>query len=637
MSTGDMKGAGSKADQLTTTPDDDPFADLARLIDEPWGSGLAVRAERDPVAAPIGESTVFDEEALAGVLDEEFHRSFEMHDDVATPATPADPLPREADTAANSYANWLAPRSASAATATSTASARTPASPTAAEAPLDDAIDNELEVALRGLSAPANPRGTPLHQSEAFVPARIEPLPVPQPRTKPLDDFDELIASELAAMTTAPQVQRVNEAWDGADSRPAAAAPQYHHAGLAQDDSQAFGVEPVGHQSGERRRGAAHRATAGMLAAGQGRYSPRSFGFGASVLVIALLGGAGAYYVFGNGGVAGSDEVLIVRADTEPVKVAPKDPGGRAVPNQNKAVYERVQSADVDVKPSQTTLLSAAEEPLELPSQQAPNDLPGVDLSPIGTARAAANGAGEESVRVADASAAAEPIAVLTPRRVRTLTVRPDGTLVTEETVPETSMADLRGENPAMIPAVSRPVDLAAGTADTAAADAAAETAAAGQPAPGMPVPALKPVRATPEPVRTAALATAQPEPQAPPAAVAPEPAIAPEPSVDPVTETASIAPPPPPAQAAPAAPAAGGYYVQISSQPSEAAAQESSQALGQRYASVIGGRNLVIQSADIPGKGTYYRVRVAAGSKDEAASLCSQLKSAGGSCFVAR
>ena len=50
-----------------------------------------------------------------------------------------------------------------------------------------------------------------------------------------------------------------------------------------------------------------------------------------------------------------------------------------------------------------------------------------------------------------------------------------------------------------------------------------------------------------------------------------------------------------------------------------------------------MGGRNIKIQKADIPGKGTFYRVRIAAGSKKEAAALCAKYKSAGGQCLVAR
>ena len=85
----------------------------------------------------------------------------------------------------------------------------------------------------------------------------------------------------------------------------------------------------------------------------------------------------------------------------------------------------------------------------------------------------------------------------------------------------------------------------------------------------------------------------------------------------------------------APAAPAAGGYYIQIASQPSAELAQKSFATMGQKYASVIGGRAVDIRKADIPGKGTYYRVRIAAGSKADANALCERFKNAGGSCFV--
>jgi cell division septation protein DedD len=79
------------------------------------------------------------------------------------------------------------------------------------------------------------------------------------------------------------------------------------------------------------------------------------------------------------------------------------------------------------------------------------------------------------------------------------------------------------------------------------------------------------------------------------------------------------------------------GFYVQISSQPSEAAARDSLSSLTRRFAGQIGSRGVGIRTAEIPGKGTFYRVRVAAETRDEAVQLCETLKSAGGSCFVTR
>jgi hypothetical protein len=51
----------------------------------------------------------------------------------------------------------------------------------------------------------------------------------------------------------------------------------------------------------------------------------------------------------------------------------------------------------------------------------------------------------------------------------------------------------------------------------------------------------------------------------------------------------------------------------------------------------VLGGRAHEIRRADIAGKGTFYRVRIPVGSKDEAAALCEQYRAAGGSCLISK
>jgi hypothetical protein len=82
---------------------------------------------------------------------------------------------------------------------------------------------------------------------------------------------------------------------------------------------------------------------------------------------------------------------------------------------------------------------------------------------------------------------------------------------------------------------------------------------------------------------------------------------------------------------------AAGTYVIQVASLPSEAEAKASYAKLSQRFASVIGGRGVDIRRAEIKNKGTYYRVRIPAGSKEEAQALCSRYKAAGGSCLVSK
>ena len=81
-----------------------------------------------------------------------------------------------------------------------------------------------------------------------------------------------------------------------------------------------------------------------------------------------------------------------------------------------------------------------------------------------------------------------------------------------------------------------------------------------------------------------------------------------------------------------------GGYVVQVSSQRSADQAQASFASMQRRYNSVLGGFEANIQRADLGEKGTYYRVRIGPmANRESAVQLCEQLKSAGGSCFVTR
>ena len=83
-------------------------------------------------------------------------------------------------------------------------------------------------------------------------------------------------------------------------------------------------------------------------------------------------------------------------------------------------------------------------------------------------------------------------------------------------------------------------------------------------------------------------------------------------------------------------APAGGGYAVQVSSQHSEAEVQDSFRALQAKYPDVLGGKQPIIRRADLGAKGIYYRALVGPfASAEEAASVCSSLKAAGGSCLI--
>ncbi|UXM93935.1 SPOR domain-containing protein [Bartonella sp. HY329] len=83
----------------------------------------------------------------------------------------------------------------------------------------------------------------------------------------------------------------------------------------------------------------------------------------------------------------------------------------------------------------------------------------------------------------------------------------------------------------------------------------------------------------------------------------------------------------------------AGTFYVQIGSQPSREAAQQSLADIKRQPQanSIIGNRQVVIVAADIPGRGTFYRVRVVASNQAAANQLCEQLKGHQVSCFVGK
>lgn len=479
---------------------------------------------------------------------------------------------------------------------------------------------------------------------------------------------------------------------------------------------------------------------------------------GAAVAVV-LFGGAGVYaYMSGDTTILASSEPKVILADTSPVKVVPDDPGGKQVPNQNKAVYDRVSGEGVD-ELKQESLLTSNEEPVDVVQRTLePENLPMDD-----DAMAAATPTGDtidprllpdeaEQERVTTTS---KVVSGVSPRKVKTMVVRPDGTLVEREVTEE----DLRQQaaNDAELTKIAENAARDAATATDSQADDIAKAIAsvperlapadevAAKPAdsveakpaavsevdPNTPTAATSddavPL-ATADPVKSTSVETTQPavaeqaadvavegveKTDLKPAATAvdqkpadtvvaeelversiavdeqaaatDENAIAKAADADvaeaPVEDapvrkvkTTTITPVPEnrpidqpvtvvgtvtdqgtvrsdteakpqevaladqsteekPATALPA----GAYVIQIASLPSEAEAQSSYSRLSAKFAGIIGGRAVDIRKAQIKNKGTYYRVRILAGTKQEAQALCSEYKKAGGSCLVSK
>ncbi|MDA4846672.1 SPOR domain-containing protein [Hoeflea poritis] len=384
----------------------------------------------------------------------------------------------------------------------------------------------------------------------------------------------------------------------------------------------------------------------------------------AVVLGIAVVGGGG-FYLWNSslGGDSASDGPPVIAADNDPVKVKPDDPGGKTVPNQDLAVYERVAGNDTSANPDQN-LVTTTEEPVDVVQRTLdPQTLP---LEGRGTAV-------EQTAKAEDRLAASDqldpdPTATeagangVAPRKVRTLVVKPDGTIVAREAPAASEVApaassgqqadastqsnltsDVNGSAQAPVAVASALPAATASTSDSLAGSASngsnsAQSAALPpidenlRDSGALPLPESRPSASNTDPTQVGSATPNNADLRAAVAAPVPEtrPAEQPVNIVEAVTERGNLAGTTPAANP-------GGYMMQISSQPSEEAARQSYQNLSQRYASIIGDKGVDFQRADIPNRGVFYRVRIPAGSKAEANSLCARYKAAGGSCFVAR
>jgi len=351
---------------------------------------------------------------------------------------------------------------------------------------------------------------------------------------------------------------------------------------------------PENHMTAQARRPARSR---GMLIAG-------------IVGGVALIGALGAF-ALSFGGDAGSDAPAIVKADDSPIKVKPENTGGRVVPNQESKVYDTVAGEGTVNDPQQEKLVTTAEEPMDV----AP---PAVEEDEAATPSGKSEDRIEQIVQDVENVPDSEIVAV-TPRKVRTMVVKPDGTLVPREDEPEAAPSNEQTDT------------IAAATPEAAPAPAISEATGA-LPAATAPAPGLAP--AAPEEVTETAAA----EPASQDAGVTPEtaPIVPLRPADQPIDVVGEVKPDQV-AAATTATASVGNWAMQIASQPSEAAAQSSYQDLARRYSSVLQGREVNIVKAEIAGKGTFWRVRVPAPTRQEAIGLCESYKSAGGNCFVSK
>jgi hypothetical protein len=159
------------------------------------------------------------------------------------------------------------------------------------------------------------------------------------------------------------------------------------------------------------------------------------------------------------------------------------------------------------------------------------------------------------------------------------------------------------------------------------------------KPAPTTPAPTPPPAQTKPAPVAVV-------PPPRPVAAAPTPPAVAkPAPVVPkPAPVQVAVVPPPKPVEAPPKpveAPAlatpAGAGLLQIGAYKSEAEANAAWKSYKAKHSSLLSGLSPDLKQVDLGAKGNWVRLRIVAGSKAEASSLCTKLKAEGGDCLLAK
>lgn len=251
--------------------------------------------------------------------------------------------------------------------------------------------------------------------------------------------------------------------------------------------------------------------------------------------------------------------------------------------------------------PGPATQASASQAPTSAPVQASANQAPAAKQS----ADPVPGGAAVVPVPpppAAEAAASGQSFGLsgmLEPKKVKTVIVRPDGTIVSDNTQPA---------EPAISPPITPAQNTASGTTAPAGTDMPSGTAApSGTDDTGAIPPAAAPKVEAAKPTQVA---------QAKPRRIAEADAEA--------NDTARAADQTP------------GFSVQLAAPASEAAALKSIAKLQRQFGGELAGRRLKYHRATVGNK-SVYRVRVVGLSHAEATALCQKLQAKGGACFVAK
>ncbi len=454
-----------------------------------------------------------------------------------------------------------APARASEPAAVAASPFRRPLAPVAApKPPATESWDTELEdweEQLRGLSAPVAPAPVETRRpAQAWTPVAAPPTPAPA--TTDFNDFDDFTDEASSPFQPVHQAGHASEVRQGADEK----SRESYHAGTEAGEADPY-PRPW------RREADAEAAQDYQSSdAAPNRRKPLLFAGVGVIGFLALAGGGWA--LMSAAGVRKTPPTILASGD--PAKVQP----ATAVADQGGApaggIFDRRGDAIASSK-----VVNNQEQPVDLRAPIAP---PSSDVSGSGTAQPSTSPGGGYFP---------------TPKRVKTVPVRPDGSLIEPDAPPPRVAA------PSTPTHVESPVAQSTATPKVAAPKTTTRVA----------------VAAKNDNARTDT-EVAPATPHAKPAPVAP-----------PVAKPARVA------TSEPVGSIGGGFAVQFAAAGSDAEARDRVNKVQSQFGSALGGRKAGVVRGEANGN-TVYRVRVSGLSKDSAVALCGKVKENGGTCFVA-
>ena len=288
---------------------------------------------------------------------------------------------------------------------------------------------------------------------------------------------------------------------------------------------------------------------------------------------VVLIAGGGAAFTMTSGGTSG--DAPTVRASSEPFKIQPPQKPATEKASETASILDRNGSERI----AASRVVTREEQPVDV--REAARQTRAAEPQGVATTRpqpSPTTGAPPSSLPTAGPAANSF---FPEPRRVRTVAVRPDGSIISD--------------------APAAPL------------------------APAPPPPAL----------RSGASSTASAQPPAASSGAVPPPPV-------PRAASPAPAPSPPPARTAaapssvPSGSTGGGFAVQLGAPGSDAEAKGLIARVQQRHGAALAGYQPTVRRASVDGR-EVYRVRVVGLSQTEANGLCDRLKATGGNCFVAR